>query len=78
MDRGFIWLNRRDHHNGAQVELKVGILLACYQLFLGYCHTIGEKWGVLFDTWVLSAYQMLFGGLLLLLGSALLEQPFLL
>lgn len=33
-----------------------------------------KKWGSLFDIWVLTAYQMLFGGLLLLLGSALFEQ----
>ena len=33
MDRGFVWLNRGDDYDGAQVELKVGILLACYQLF---------------------------------------------
>lgn len=33
-----------------------------------------KKWGSSFDTWVLTAYQMLFGGLLLLLGSLLFEQ----
>lgn len=33
-----------------------------------------KKWGSSFDIWVLTAYQMLFGGLLLLLGSALFEQ----
>ncbi|WP_193433344.1 DMT family transporter [Virgibacillus necropolis] len=33
-----------------------------------------KKWGSSFDTWVLTAYQMLFGGILLLLGSVLLEQ----
>lgn len=33
-----------------------------------------KKWGSTFDTWVLTAYQMLFGGLLLLLASFTLEQ----
>ena len=31
--------------------------------------------GALFNTWVLSAYQMLFGGLLLLLSSFIFEKP---
>jgi probable blue pigment (indigoidine) exporter len=34
-----------------------------------------KKWGGLFDTWVMTAYQMLFGGLLLLLLSVGLESP---
>nr|WP_279588065.1 DMT family transporter [Thalassobacillus devorans] len=33
-----------------------------------------KKWGQAFDTWVLTAYQMLFGGVILLIGSALMEQ----
>ncbi|WP_078549650.1 DMT family transporter [Litchfieldia alkalitelluris] len=33
-----------------------------------------KKWGSTFDTWVLTAYQMLFGGILLLVGSLLFEQ----
>lgn len=33
-----------------------------------------KKWGSTFDTWVLTAYQMLFGGIILLMGSALFEQ----
>ena len=33
-----------------------------------------KKWGSTFDTWVLTAYQMFFGGLLLLFGSLLFEQ----
>lgn len=51
-----------------------------YGLFAGVCWGVAtlivKKWGVLFDTWVLSAYQMLFGGLLLLLCSFTLEKPF--
>jgi probable blue pigment (indigoidine) exporter len=34
-----------------------------------------KKWGSLFDTWVMTAYQMLFGGLLLLLLSVVMESP---
>ncbi|WP_227013657.1 DMT family transporter [Paenibacillus psychroresistens] len=34
-----------------------------------------KKWGGLFDTLVMTAYQMLFGGLLLLLLSMVLESP---
>ncbi|MCM3409799.1 DMT family transporter [Metabacillus litoralis] len=33
-----------------------------------------KKWGSSFDTWVLTAYQMLFGGILLLLGSLVFEE----
>ncbi|WP_100404194.1 DMT family transporter [Bacillus solitudinis] len=33
-----------------------------------------KKWGSSFDIWVLTAYQMLFGGILLLIGSFLFEQ----
>jgi len=33
-----------------------------------------KKWGSAFDTWVLTAYQMLFGGILLLLSSVVFEE----
>ncbi|ASK61035.1 EamA family transporter [Virgibacillus phasianinus] len=33
-----------------------------------------KKWGTSFDTWVLTAYQMLFGGILLLIASGLFEE----
>lgn len=33
-----------------------------------------KKWGSAIDTWVLTAYQMLFGGILLLLSSFVFEQ----
>ncbi|QQE80410.1 DMT family transporter [Alicyclobacillus sp. SO9] len=33
-----------------------------------------KRWGVGLDTWVLTAYQMLFGGLLLLIGSFTVER----
>ncbi len=34
-----------------------------------------KRWGPRFDLWVLTAYQMLFGGILLLVGSVTLEHP---
>lgn len=60
---------------GAQIEFKIGIV---YGLFSAVFWTIStllvNKWGVDFDTWVLSAYQMLFGGFILLGFSFLLEE----
>ncbi|QDQ02753.1 DMT family transporter [Lysinibacillus fusiformis] len=62
---------------GAQIEFKIGIIYGILSaVFWAIATLLAKKWGVLFDTWVLSAYQMLFGGLLLLLGSFLLEEPF--
>lgn len=62
---------------GAHFELKMGILFGLLSaIFWAIATLLVKKWGILFDTWVLSAYQMLFGGVLLLLGSTLLEQPF--
>lgn len=34
-----------------------------------------KRWGARLDTWVLTAYQMLFGGVLLLIGSVTIERP---
>ncbi|MFJ7736561.1 DMT family transporter [Lysinibacillus sp. NPDC097287] len=62
---------------GAQIEFKIGIVYGILSaVFWATATLLAKKWGVLFDTWVLSAYQMLFGGLLLLLGSFVLEEPF--
>lgn len=62
---------------GAQIELKIGILFGILSaVFWAISTLLVKKWGSLFNTWVLSAYQMLFGGLLLLLGSFILEKPF--
>lgn len=63
---------------GSHLNLEVGT-------FLGFASAVSwaigtlliKKWGLLFDTWVLTAYQMLFGGLILLAGSALLENALL-
>lgn len=62
---------------GAQVEWKIGLLFGFLSaVFWAIATLLAKEWGSLFDTWVLSAYQMLFGGLLLFLASTLLEQPF--
>lgn len=61
---------------GAQMDLRIGT-------FFGFLSAISwaigtlliKKWGVHFNTWVLTAYQMLFGGLILFVGSFLLENP---
>ncbi|GMA64249.1 EamA family transporter [Alicyclobacillus fastidiosus] len=34
-----------------------------------------KRWGTQVDTWVLTAYQMLFGGIFLLIASVTLERP---
>lgn len=61
---------------GAQVDLRIGTL---YGFLSAISWAIGtlliKKWGVQFNTWVLTAYQMLFGGLILFVGSFLLEKP---
>ncbi|WP_440970902.1 DMT family transporter [Peribacillus frigoritolerans] len=62
---------------GAQLEFKVGILFGILSaVFWAISTLLAKKWGAISDTWVLSAYQMLFGGLLLLLGSFIFEKPF--
>ncbi|WP_257352058.1 DMT family transporter [Pseudalkalibacillus decolorationis] len=60
---------------GAQVEFKIGILFGILSaVFWASSTLLVKKWGALFDTWVLSAYQMLFGGLLLFVCSFTLEK----
>lgn len=62
---------------GAQLELKIGIFYGILSaVFWAIATLLANKWGVHFDTWVLSAYQMLFGGFLLLLSSFIVEKPF--
>ncbi len=61
---------------GAQIEFKIGIIFGILSaVFWAISTLLVKKWGSFFDTWVLSSYQMLFGGLLLLLGSFILEKP---
>lgn len=62
---------------GAQMEFEVGIVYGIFSaVFWSTATLLAKKWGVLFDTWVLTAYQMLFGGFLLLCASFALEDPF--
>lgn len=63
---------------GSHLNLEVGTLLGFVSAISWAIGTLLiKRWGVLFDTWVLTAYQMLFGGLILLAGSALLEDALL-
>lgn len=59
---------------GGQLQLEVGTLFgissAC---FWAIATLLIKKWGQHFDVWVLTAYQMLCGGLLLLMLSFVLE-----
>lgn len=63
---------------GGLAELKIGT-------FLGFLSAVSwaiatlliKSWGRQFDTWVLTAYQMLFGGIVLLISSFLLEEQYL-
>lgn len=61
---------------GTQIEFKIGILFGILSaVFWAISTLLVKKWGLFFDTWVLSAYQMFFGGLLLLLSDFILEKP---
>ncbi|MDC3413635.1 DMT family transporter [Aquibacillus sp. 3ASR75-11] len=62
---------------GAQINFKVGTILGFLSAVSWAIGTLLIKtWGQTFDTWVLTAYQMLFGGLILFGSSFLLEDPF--
>ncbi|MBZ5201095.1 DMT family transporter [Planomicrobium chinense] len=59
---------------GGQLQAEVGTLLGfCSAVFWAIATLLIKQWGQRFDIWVLTAYQMLSGGLLLLIGSFLLE-----
>jgi probable blue pigment (indigoidine) exporter len=61
---------------GLQVHLRIGTLLGLASgVWWAVATILVKRWGHRFDIWVLSAYQMLAGGLLLLLSSPLLERP---
>lgn len=58
-------------------DFKIGIVFgAASAVFWAVSTLLVNKWGEHFDTWVLSAYQMLAGGGILLFLSILLEEPF--
>lgn len=61
---------------GAHLDIKVGTLLGfCSAISWAIATLLIKKWGESLDTWVLTAYQMLSGGLILLLASFILERP---
>jgi probable blue pigment (indigoidine) exporter len=63
---------------GSHVDLERGTFFAFASAVSWAIGTLLiKKWGSLYDIWVLTAYQMLFGGLILLVGSALLEDALL-
>ncbi|WP_409250791.1 DMT family transporter [Bacillus sp. SCS-153A] len=61
---------------GASLDIReVGFFLGLLSaVFWASATLVMKKWGHSFDTWVLTAYQMLFGGLILLVTSVLFEQ----
>ncbi|KIL51862.1 DMT family transporter [Jeotgalibacillus soli] len=62
---------------GANLELEIGTILGFLSAVAWAIATLLIKaWGQQFDTWVLTAYQMMFGGVFLLFGSFFLETPF--
>ncbi|WP_261303683.1 DMT family transporter [Paenibacillus andongensis] len=61
---------------GVHLQLQTGTLLGMGSAISWAISTLlVKKWGASFDVWVLTAYQMLFGGLLLLIMSLTLETP---
>lgn len=59
---------------GGQLQVEVGTAFGLASaVFWATGTLLIKRWGQHFDVWVLTAYQMLFGGLILLLLSALLE-----
>lgn len=59
---------------GSQVNLEVGTFFGFGSAVSWAIGTLLIKhWGIQLDTWVLTAYQMLFGGVILLIASSLLE-----
>lgn len=63
---------------GFHIQLKFGVILGLGSAVSWSISTILiKKWGKQFNIWVLTAYQMLFGGVLLLLIGVTLERPIL-
>lgn len=62
---------------GSHLDFKVGTILGLLSAVSWAIATLLIKiHGFKFDTYVMTAYQMLFGGLILFLGSLLLEETF--
>ncbi|HEX6922458.1 MAG TPA: DMT family transporter [Bacillales bacterium] len=61
---------------GFHLQLRLGTWLALMGAVSWAIATLLiKKWSPRFNIWVLTAYQMLFGGILLLIGSFALEDP---
>lgn len=61
---------------GGKIHFEIGTLLAFLSAVSWAIGTlIIKKWGGDFNTWLLTAYQMLFGGIILLISSVILENP---
>ncbi|TYP75388.1 DMT family transporter [Paenibacillus methanolicus] len=61
---------------GSHMQLSTGTLLGLGSAIAWAIATLlVKKWGSGFDRWVLTAYQMLFGGLLLLVLACSMETP---
>ncbi|MFP7471216.1 DMT family transporter [Niallia taxi] len=62
---------------GGIKDFNIGIVFGAFSaVFWAISTLLVNKWGRHFDTWALSAYQMLFGGGILLFLSFLLENTF--
>ncbi len=63
---------------GLHLNLRVGTILGLLGAMSWAVATVLiKRWGDAFDTWTLTAYQMLIGGLMLLVLSPILEHPML-
>ncbi|EIM05936.1 hypothetical protein A1A1_13707 [Planococcus antarcticus DSM 14505] len=63
---------------GSHLDIQIGTLLGFLSaVFWAVGTLLIKKWGSAIDIWVLTAYQMLFGGLILLIGSVFLEASYL-
>lgn len=59
---------------GGQLQFKLGTIIGFSgAVFWAIATILVNRWGKEIDTWVLSAYQMLFGGSLLLFGAFFFE-----
>lgn len=62
---------------GAHVSIKIGTFLGFMSAVSWAIGTLLIKtWGEKIDVWVLTAYQMLLGGIILFFSSFVLEEPF--
>jgi len=63
---------------GGNLSLEIGTLFGITSAIAWAIATLLVKsWGHAFNTWVLTAYQMLFGGIFLFIGTFLLEDTYL-